>query len=257
MTSFFLEKQTYYYLLTGWILIALLSYPFLRRKTQPYGRHTTSKWGPLIDNKIGWILMELPALIVAPALYIIGNGEKNLPMDFFMFLWVFHYVNRALVFPLRTKTSGKKIPVAIVASAIIFNCINGFFNGYYFGFLSPFYESHWYYDGRFLIGLFFFIAGLAINWTADNQLIRIRRNSSDGYKIPYGGLFEYVSCPNHFGEILEWFGFAILTWSLPAFSFSIWTFVNLIPRSKNHHRWYKEQFPDYPVERRAVIPFVT
>lgn len=200
--------------------------------------------------------MELPALVVAPVLYLIGTGEKNIPMDFFMFLWVFHYVNRTLVFPLRTKTTGKKIPLLIVLSAILFNCINGFFNGYYFGYMSPFYESHWYYDSRFIIGFILFVTGLIINWTADNQLIKIRRSSTDGYKIPYGGLFDYISCPNHFGEILEWTGFAILTWSLPGVSFAVWTMVNLIPRALDHHRWYKKQFPDYPSSRKAVIPTI-
>ena len=43
--------------------------------------------------------------------------------------------------------------------------------------------------------------------------------------------------PNHFGEIVEWIGFAILSWSLPAFAFAIWTMANLVPRSLNHHQW--------------------
>jgi len=23
-----------------------------------------------------------------------------------------------------------------------------------------------------------------------------------------------------------------------------------------HHRWYKEKFPDYPTDRKAVVPFL-
>ena len=74
--------------------------------------------------------------------------------------------------------------------------------------------------------------------------------------MPKGGLFRYVSCPNHFGEIVEWAGFAVMCWNLPALSFAVWTAGNLIPRSLSHHRWYREHFPDYPAERKAVIPFV-
>ena len=69
-------------------------------------------------------------------------------------------------------------------------------------------------------------------------------------------MFRYVSCPNHFGEIVEWAGFAVMCWNLPALSFAVWTAGNLIPRALSHHRWYRERFPDYPPERKAVIPFV-
>jgi len=191
-----------------------------------------------------------------PALYFWGPGEKSFPTDFFASLWLLHYFNRTLVFPLRTKTKGKKMPLVIVISAVLFNGVNGFINGYYFGFMSPYYDSTWYSDYRFILGLLLFLVGLIINWSSDNILINIRRKSSDGYRIPRGGLFNLVSCPNHFGEMLEWTGFAILTWSVPAFSFALWTWVNLIPRALDHHKWYHEKFPDYPKERKAVIPFV-
>jgi hypothetical protein len=47
-----------------------------------------------------------------------------------------------------------------------------------------------------------------------------------------------------------------MAWNLPAFSFALWTAVNLIPRALDHHRWYLKTFPDYPKERKAVIPFL-
>lgn len=43
----------------------------------------------------------------------------------------------------------------------------------------------------------------------------IGESATAGYKIPYGGMFEYVSCANFFGEIVEWVGFAMASWSLP------------------------------------------
>jgi 3-oxo-5-alpha-steroid 4-dehydrogenase 1 len=47
-----------------------------------------------------------------------------------------------------------------------------------------------------------------------------------------------------------------MCWNLPALSFAVWTAANLIPRSLSHDRWYRERFPNYPRERKAVIPFV-
>jgi hypothetical protein len=53
-----------------------------------------------------------------------------------------------------------------------------------------------------------------------------------------------------------WTGFAIAAWSLPAVAFVIYTIANLAPRAVANHRWYHDKFPNYPAERRALIPFV-
>ena len=86
-------------------------------------------------------------------------------------------------------------------------------------------------------------------------LISLRKNSN-GYKIPHGNFFNFVSCPNYMGEIIEWIGFFIIAMSLPALSFALWTFFNLVPRALNHHDWYLENFDNYPKKRKAVIPFI-
>ncbi len=51
--------------------------------------------------------------------------------------------------------------------------------------------------------------GYAINHHADSVLLSLRKPGETGYKIPYGGLYKYISCPNYFGEMVEWFGFAL------------------------------------------------
>ena len=126
--------------------------------------------------------------------------------------------------------------------------------GYYFGHFAN-YPADWLSDVRFQSGLVLFIFGAAINVYTDYKLISLRKPGETGYKIPQGGIFNYLSCPNHFGEILEWVGYAVLSWSLPGLVFAFWTFANLAPRALAHHRWYQEQFPNYPVARKALLPF--
>jgi steroid 5-alpha reductase family enzyme len=94
-----------------------------------------------------------------------------------------------------------------------------------------------------------------INRSSDRKLISLREEQT-GYQIPLEGLFKYISCPNHFGELIEWSGFALIAWNLPALSFVLWTICNLIPRSLNHHEWYLSNFKDYPKNRKAIIPFI-
>jgi 3-oxo-5-alpha-steroid 4-dehydrogenase 1 len=31
---------------------------------------------------------------------------------------------------------------------------------------------------------------------------------------------------------------------------------NLVPRAFQTHKWYREKFPDYPAERKVIIPHV-
>ncbi|NAW45030.1 DUF1295 domain-containing protein, partial [Salmonella sp. gx-f4] len=69
-----------------------------------------------------------------------------------------------------------------------------------------------------------------------NILMTLRKPGETGYKIPTGFLYEYISCPNYFGEIMEWIGYAILGWNLPALAFAIFTFANIGPRAIAHHK---------------------
>ncbi len=239
-----------------WIALGLLTLPLLLSIKAPYGRYTDKKWGPMISNRIAWFFMELPAFLVFPCLFIFGDGTKSVVTWIFFGFWVFHYLNRDLVFPWRLKTKHKKMPLAIMLFGWMFNFMNGFVNGYFLGYLSPSYEISWLYDPRFIIGAFIFLAGLYINWHADTILFSLRKPGETGYKIPNGFLYKYISCPNYFGEIIEWVGFAIMVWCLPALSFSLWTAVNLLPRALSHHKWYKETFPEYPLKRKAIIPFI-
>ena len=48
----------------SWLVIGLLVFIVLLNISAPYGRHNRSGWGPQIDNKLGWILMELVILLV-------------------------------------------------------------------------------------------------------------------------------------------------------------------------------------------------
>jgi len=248
-----MTATTFEWISWAWIAIGIITFLYLFKTTAPYGRHSNERWGPMVDNRWGWFIMEVFVLVILA--YFLWAGEKtlNTVSGIMVGLFVFHYVNRSIVFPLRLKTKGKKMPLIIMVSAMLFNTMNGFFMGYYFGNLGE-YSMEWLSDPRFILGMAVFITGMAINWHSDTILINLRKPGETGYKIPKGGMFRWVSCPNLLGEVIEWVGFGILTWSLPGLVFAIWTFANVVPRAISHHRWYKEKFPEYPKDRKAVIP---
>lgn len=239
-----------------WIGIAIILVPILLKITQPYGKHTTHNWGPMISNKTGWILMELPALLVFGYFVVFYSDLQNKIVQVAGILWGIHYGHRSIIYPLTIKTKGKKMPVLIVLFAILFNLVNGFLNGYWLVTFVPQNTSSLMLDLRLLIGIVIFLIGFVINKYHDWLLIHLRKSTETEYKIPYGGLFKYVSCPNFFGEIISWLGFFIVTTNLPALSFLVWTLANLVTRSIDHHKWYTNKFPEYPRNRKAVFPGV-
>ena len=247
--------MTFDQLTLAWIALALVLFPIQLFVTAPYGRHVRAGWGPTIPNRVGWIVMEIVSLAVFVSLFLTGRAGKELPAWILFTCWTLHYTNRSLIYPWRTRTYGKRMPVLIVVWAVVFNVINAGLNGTAIGSLYT-YGDRWLIDPRFMGGLALFLVGAVINLRSDNTLLALRRYGETDYKIPHGGLFEFVSCPNLFGEVLQWSGFALMAWNLPALSFAVWTASNLIPRAISHHKWYRSEFPDYPTRRKAVIPFV-
>ncbi len=248
--------ECFYLLLSIWIIIGVLTFLFLifSNTAAPYGRHSNSQWGVSIDNRWGWFWMELPALVVMPFIVLNSEIEKSNEIIILLIsLWVFHYFYRTIIFPMKLKTKGKKMPIVIIFSAFMFNIFNGFFVGYELGYLTNIKELD--FGPNTVLGLLVFLIGMYINRSSDNKLISLRMGNKE-YQIPKGGMFKFISCPNHFGEIIEWIGFAIIVFNLSSLSFALWTAFNLIPRSLNHHKWYKNYFKEYPKNRKAIFPFV-
>lgn len=168
-----------------WIGMAVIIFFLLLKITAPYGRHTSNRWGPLVSNKYGWLLMEIPALIVLGGFLLPVSNKISFASWFMIGLFCFHYINRTFIFPFRLHTKGKKMPLVIVASGIFFNLVNGFSLGYYFVHFAN-YSSEWFTDIRFIAGLIIFFAGMYINWKTDNMLIDLRRPEETHYVIPKG-----------------------------------------------------------------------
>ncbi|HUV00539.1 MAG TPA: DUF1295 domain-containing protein [Bacteroidales bacterium] len=233
---------------------AVLVFVLLFFISAPYGKFSRKGWGPAIKSKWAWIIMEFPspALIL---LFFLFSPDKNIPLLIFVIVWLSHYLHRTFYYPFSQSGRNKPYPLVIVLMALVFNSLNSFVNGYGVFHLND-YSSSWLLSWQFITGAALFICGYLINKTSDEKLRMLRSQNQKGYVIPEGWLFTYISCPHYFGEIIEWAGWAVMTWSLPGLAFFVFTFANLFPRAIASHRWYRQNFQDYPVKRKAVIPFI-
>ena len=124
-----ISKILYYQLLLVWMALAVLLFPVLLKVTVPYGRHARNTWGPMVNNRLGWFLMELPVALVFSWFFFRGTAPKTAPVYVFYGLFMLHYFNRIFIFPFRLHEKGKRMPWLIVFMALFFNFANGFFNG--------------------------------------------------------------------------------------------------------------------------------
>ena len=222
--------------------------------------------------------------IVSPAAFLytlstspLGNsGNLNSPSLILAALYLVHYANRAIINPLRTP-SRSKMHIIVLLSAVFFNTINGSLMGTYLSSdIAQRQLANALNRPGFWLGIVMWVVGFVGNVVHDEILLNIRRkakgkkpeNGKQHYAIPYGGLYHYISYPNYFSEWVEWLGFAIaaapppallsggLTIMSPPWLF-IWNEVFLMaPRAWRGHKWYHNKFPEYPKQRKAVIPFV-
>jgi very-long-chain enoyl-CoA reductase len=106
-------------------------------------------------------------------------------------------------------------------------------------------------------GILLFLVGIIGNFFHHISLSKLRENGDRvQYKIPRGGMFDFVICPHYLFEILIFVGIAFISQTLYAFCFVIGTTIYLIGRSYATRRWYLSKFDDFPKNVKALIPFV-
>lgn len=230
-----------------------------------YGYLSSSNWGPKISNRTAWIIMEAPAFIfmsyytVKFALSGNSTGNSSIVLYIMAGLYLLHYFQRSFIFPLLMR-GRSRMPVAIMLMGLVFNTLNAYMIGGWLYGQAPSgkYELSWLWSPQFIIGLLLFIAGMAINMHSDHVIRNLRKPGDTRHYIPKKGLYRYVTSANYFGELTEWIGYAILTWSPAGALFAVWTFANLGPRAKSLTEKYVSEFGDEytSLGKKHIIPFI-
>ena len=229
--------------MTGIAVIVFVALYFVKAG---YGMFFDAKWGRPINNRMALFW------------YFSDRGYELVPLIFFIFFEI-HYFQRAFIFPLLLKGKGR-MPMGIMLMGITFNVLNACMQGGWIFYFAPsdLYTLEWLTSPQFIIGTVLFFAGMFTNIQSDHIIRHLRRPGDTGHYLPKGGMFRYVTSANYFGEIVEWIGFAILSWSLSGAVFAIWTFANLVPRANTIYHKYLGMFGDEVKKRRLkrVIPFI-
>ena len=240
-------------------VLAVIVFIALHRVEAAYGMTYSPKWGPSVNNKIGWVAMETPAFVCMLLIWLLSPRRGESVPAVMGSLFLLHYFQRSFIFPLMMRGKSR-MPWAIAGMGIIFNTINAYMIGGWLFFVSPggYYSPAWFGKPCFIIGTILFFAGMIINIHSDYVVRHLRKPGDTRHYIPRKGMFKYVTGANYFGEFIEWTGFAILTWSVAGLVFALWTFANLAPRARTLHARYINEFGDeYTLlNRKYILPFI-
>lgn len=257
--------NSFYIILIVMAVLAVVVFACLFWFKAGYGYLSTANWGPKINNKLAWVLMEAPSFLflLYYTLSYARSGENYGNCDIVLYviagLFLLHYFQRAFIFPFLMRGKSR-MPILIMAMGMIFNTVNSYLIGtWLFTDLSAGrYAIEWFWSPQFIIGTVIFFAGMGINLHSDHVIRHLRKPGDTRHYIPRKGLYKYVTSANYFGEFTEWVGYAILTWSLPGVLFAVWTFANLGPRSKALTEKYEQEFGDEykALNKKNIIPFI-
>ncbi|KAL9651837.1 hypothetical protein ABK040_000185 [Willaertia magna] len=240
-----------------------------------------------MSGKLAWFLQENQTIIwflyVFYFYYYKSEDTKDIGTIRFLqqvlgtIMLLGHYIHRAIIFPLFRVHHMSHSSLLVFSSAVLFCIINGYLNGTHLFIYSNANNSYFNDNLQIIIlpiGILLYCVGYYINYTSDRILINLRKdnhksssNSANNnnsteknkqYYIPYGGLFEYISSPNYFGEQIEWIGFLLTVQNKVALLFVLSTFCNLFPRALETNKWYQEKFGEKykKLNRKAFIPFI-
>ena len=106
--------------MSGLALVVFIALYFVRAG---YGMFRSTQWGPSINNRLGWIIMEVPSCFMVILLWAQSGCLSYLPAILFLLLFFIHYVQRSFIFPLLMK-GRSRMPLAIMAMGMVFNVLN-------------------------------------------------------------------------------------------------------------------------------------
>ncbi|CAL8084885.1 unnamed protein product [Calicophoron daubneyi] len=175
--------------------------------------------------------------------------------------WCLHYIKRLLETLFVHRFSHATMPLRNLFK----NC------AYYFGFAGmvsyftnhPLYTLPAYGCPQICVGLGIFLLGEWGNFSCHLALRNLRPPGSTVRQIPkpvrgwiMTRLFDLVACPHYTYEVASWFGFAIMTQTLPAALFALMGFSQMSIWALAKLRAYRREFPEFPRARKAIVPFI-
>lgn len=240
---------------------------------------SASGYNPVFVNSLTYagtllffiLISEIPSLPTLPSplngsMLVSNDGDfaKNKNVKYlFIALWALHFIRRTLEV-LFVHNYKRRMPLVESVGAPVYYWFFAIWIAWSMRYESGYEQS---FITLVILGSVIFAVGEIGNCTCHIQLRRFRNekipshiSSSSGHVLPHGLLFNYVSCPHYFFEIVTWIGFFLATCTLASVLFLLATILTLVTYAQKKHKAYVHEFHgnhgEYPPHRKALIPFI-
>lgn len=213
--------------------------------------------GPQLPFRQVYLTEYFGPLILYVIIYFIAKAmgkidEKVcLQTTLALVMWVIHYVKRIIETIYVHEFGDMTMPVRNIFK----NCT------YYYGFaIVVAINVNFFSFGNFtfltIIGLIGMILSIISNGYCHIMLKRLRTPGSQEWKIPKGFLFDYITTPNYFCEIMTWAFFNVMTgFPIMGIAFNFCGLYQMWEWANQRRAKYEKMFPEYNV-KWTLLPFI-
>ncbi|CCG82044.1 Synaptic glycoprotein SC2 [Taphrina deformans PYCC 5710] len=209
--------------------------------------------GPQISWRTVFIIEYLGPLIIHPLIFFMFRGPRSTAQWITLTMVTIHFLKREYETIFVHRFSSETMPFFNLFK----NCAHYWLIGG--AFLAGVTYSDWYSTETYSYpryASFLFLFSELCNFKTHAILRDLRPAGTRERKIPRGFGFDLVSCPNYLFEILAWVAMSSVTNSWASWLFAVVGAVQMWFWSVKKHRRYKKEFPNYPKDRKILIPFV-
>ena len=213
--------------------------------------------GPQLPFRFFYLTEYFGPLFLYIIIYFIAKAmgkiteEVCLQTTLALIMWIVHYVKRIVETIYVHEFGDMTMPIRNIFK----NCT------YYYGFAIAVAINVNFFPRTncficTVIGLIGMIASIISNGYCHIMLKRLRTPGSQEWKIPKGFLFDYITTPNYFCEIMTWFFFNVMTgFRIMGILFNLCGIYQMWKWADQRRIKYKKISSDYNV-KWTLLPFI-
>lgn len=209
-----------------------------------------------LPSRLGMLLIYAPAAVAGVLTHLACDGPWTPWHGLTLGLIAVHFVRRCVEVLAVHRYSGVTNLLTAVAISGLYAGVSALLAGIGATEVSPALLGSDGFEPLWVAGVALWAVGAAINIGHHILLARLRSPGQTDYVLPRGGLFRWVACPHYLGEIIGWFGFALVFHHIGAFVVAGAMTFYLAGRSAHTLRWYGERFDTLPPGWKRLVPFV-